>query len=95
MNYFNVKIKSKNVTAPVAAEIFNRLTNSCKVRIFNYDAGHLFYDTRGLIDITDILTANNITNEDMRIVDEFGAVYNSTAGDFSGELEPETETEEA
>lgn len=95
MNYFNVKIKSKNVTAPVATEIFNRLTNSCKVRIFNYDTGHLFYDTRGLIDITDILTANNITNEDMRIVDEFGAVYNSTAGDFSGEIEAEPETEEA
>ena len=95
MNYFNVKIKSDNVTAPVAAEIFNRLSTTCKVRIFNYDAGHLFYDTRGLIDITDILTANNITNEDMRIIDEFGAVYGSTAGDFTGEIEPEPEIEEA
>lgn len=93
MNYFDVKIKSKNLTAPAAAEIFNRLSTSCKIRMFSYDAGHLFYNTRGLIDVSDILTANNITNEELRVIDEFGAVYDGFSDNVI-EVEPEPKVEE-
>ena len=72
MNYYNTHIESENVTQELAAQIFNRLTAERKVRLFNYSgAGTISYNSRGMIDIDDLLAAANINQAEVSVKSEF------------------------
>lgn len=77
-NYYWVKLHSEKITQEVAAEIFIRLSSSCLVRHYNYtEGGHISYNSRGLIDISDILEKYYIDEEELEIEDEFERFYKS------------------
>ena len=69
-NYYYVKIK-KNVNQELAAEIFARLATFCKIRQFSFRGDSVTYNTRGLIDIEDLLEKYGINEEDIDVADEF------------------------
>ena len=74
-NYYYVTIKSEKMTQQVAAEIFNKFSGSCRIRSFDFYKGFLKYNTRGLIDITDILVKYGFTDEEIEVKDEFELFY--------------------
>lgn len=77
-NYYWVQLHSEKITQEVAAEIFIRLSSSCLVRHYNYtEGGHISYNSRGLIDISDILEKYYIDEEELEIEDEFERFYKS------------------
>lgn len=70
-NYYYVKIENKNVNQELAAKILSRFATCCQVRHFSFREGCIAYNTRGLIDIRDILEEYSIDEEEMDIADEF------------------------
>lgn len=70
-NYYYVTIKSNKMTQDVAQEIFQLMNEKCKIRYFNFCEGQLKYNTRGLVDIINILQKYGLTDEDIIIKDEF------------------------
>ena len=73
-NYYYVKIENENVNQELAAKILTRLATSCKVRHFSFCEGRINYNTRGLIDICDIIEEYGIDGEEIDIIDEFELV---------------------
>ena len=77
-NYYYVKIESEKLTQRAVAEIFNYLTENCRVRWFDFSEGGLIkYNTRGLTDIGEILEKYEITDEEVEVEDEFERFYNT------------------
>ena len=74
-NYYYVTIKSTKMTQGVANEILQTLANQCRIRHFDFCEGYLSYNTRGLIDISDILNAYDFNDSEIEIKDEFDLVY--------------------
>ena len=74
-NYYYVTIKSTKMTQGVANEILQTLANKCRIRHFDFSEGHLSYNTRGLIDISEILNTYDFNNDEVTIKDEFDLVY--------------------
>ena len=66
------------MTQKIAAEIFNKLAEERKIRYFDYDENQLKFNTRGLVDIQDILNRYNIKEEEMEVKDEFELVYETS-----------------
>lgn len=73
-NYYYVRIENENVNQELAAKILTRFTTSCKVRHFSFCEGCISYNTRGLIDIHDIIEEYGINEEEVDVVDEFELV---------------------
>lgn len=70
-NYYYVTIKSNKMTQGVANEILQTLANKCRIRHFDFSEGYLAYNTRGLIDISDILNSYDFNDDEIEIKDEF------------------------
>jgi hypothetical protein len=77
-NYYYVTIKSEKMTQQVAAEILNRFCGTCRVRSFEFNEGFLKFNTRGLIDITDILVNYGFNDEEIEVKDEFELFYEAS-----------------
>lgn len=77
-NYYYTTIKSDKMTQKIAAEIFNKLAEERKIRYFDYDENQLKFNTRGLVDIQDILNRYNIKKEEIEVKDEFELVYETS-----------------
>lgn len=73
-NYYYVSIKNENVNQELAAKILARFSTSCRVRNFSFCEGCISYNTRGLIDIRDIIKEYGIDEEEVDVVDEFERV---------------------
>ena len=72
MNYYDTHIKSEKVTQELAAQIFKRLTEQSKIRFFNYSgAGSISYNSRGVVNIDDLLAAANINQAEVSVKSEF------------------------
>lgn len=72
-NYYDVVIKSEKMTQKVASEILQEIGATKKqIRWFNFNEGYLAYNTRGLLDISNILEKNGFTEENatVEIIDE-------------------------
>lgn len=78
-NYYYVEIKSDKMTQDVANEIFQAIVPKQLVRSFHFCQGALKYNTKGLEDIGDILTAYGFNDEEdkVEIKDEFDLVYDN------------------
>lgn len=74
-NYYYIKIESDKMTQKVANEIFQVIATKNKVRSFNFNEGHLSYNTRGLTDISSILENNGFIDEEIEVKDEFELAY--------------------
>ena len=74
-NFYYVTIKSNKMTQGVANEILQTLVNKCLIRHFDFSEGYLAYNTRGLIDISDILNSYDFNDDEIEIKDEFDLVY--------------------
>lgn len=70
-NYYYVTIKSDKMTQEVANKIFQEMADKNKIRHFNFIEGCLYYNTRGLTDISSILNDYGFTDEDIEVEDEF------------------------
>ena len=75
-NYYYVKIKNENINQELAAKILAQFATSCRVRHFSFCEGCISYNTRGLIDISDILEEYGINEAEIEIIDEFELVEN-------------------
>ena len=64
----------ENVNQELAAKILARFSTSCRVRHFSFCEGCISYNTRGLIDIRDIIKEYGIDEEEVDVVDEFELV---------------------
>ena len=62
-NYYYVRIENENVNQELAAKILARFATSCKVRYFSFCEGCISYNTRGLIDIRDIIEEYGIIED--------------------------------
>lgn len=77
-NYYYVEIKSEKLTQEAAAEIFNHIMHHQRVRWFDFSEGGIIkYNSRGLEDVSEILEKYGITEEEIKIEDEFKRIYNS------------------
>ena len=74
-NYYYVKIKSDKMTQEVANEIFQIISEKNLIRFFNFDEGYLYYNSRGLTDITKILEKYGFCDEEIEVKDEFALLY--------------------
>ena len=90
-NYYYINIESEKMTQDVANEIFQTITPKQRIRWFDFSEGHLSYNTRGLIDITDILNAYDFNDKEdkIEIKDEFELVYEGTEKEQPEELSEE------
>ena len=79
-NYWYIDINSNNLTAEVASEILKYTGENHFIRYFNYQhgvcmngkvGGELHMNTRDLPNITSILEKYNITEDEIRLEDEF------------------------
>ena len=70
-NYYSTKIESNKCSQEMAGEIFQKLMNKSRVRDFSFiETGCLSYNTRGLLDISDILERYGISENEISIKDE-------------------------
>ena len=69
-NYYYTTFEDDKITQEVAEKIFARLVSSCRIRHFEFCEGKISYNTRGLVDINDILDEYGIEVE-ANVVDEF------------------------
>ncbi len=78
-NYYYINIESDKMTQEVANEIFQTIVPKQRVRHFSFSEGNLNYNTRGLVDVTEILEAYGFNDEEdkIEIKDEFELVYES------------------
>lgn len=89
-NYYYVEIKSEKLTQEVAAEIFNHIMRHQRVRWFNFsESGSINYNSRGLEDISEILEKYGITEEEIKVEDEFERFYNSLSPEELKQMEEE------
>ena len=73
-NYYYVTIESENVNQELAAKLLARFATSCEVRHFSFCKGCISYNTRGFIDIRDIIEEYGIDGKEVDVVDEFELV---------------------
>ena len=73
-NYYYVTIESENVNQELAAKLLARFATSCEVRHFSFCKGCINYNTRGFIDIRDIIEEYGIDGKEIDVVDEFELV---------------------
>ena len=66
-NYYYIDIESEKMTQDVANEIFQTIVPKQKVRWFNFNEGHLNYNTRGLVEINEILNAYGFNDQEDKI----------------------------
>ena len=78
-NYYYINIESEKMTQDVANEIFQTIAPKQRVRHFSFSEGHLNYNTRGLVDVTEVLEAYGFNDDEdkIEIKDEFELVYES------------------
>lgn len=77
-NYYYVEIESEKLTQEAVAEIFNHIMLHQQVRWFDfYEGGIIKYNSRGLEDVSEILEKYGITEEEIKIENEFEKLYNS------------------
>lgn len=76
-NYYYINIESEKMTQNVANEIFQTIVPKQRVRCFSFSEGHLNYNTRGFIDVTEVLEAYGFNDKEdkIEIKDEFELVY--------------------
>ena len=74
-NYYYVTIKSDKMTQEVAAEILQEMATKNLIRAFTYHEGYLYYNTRGLTDISPILNKAGFVDSEIDVKDEFDLVY--------------------
>ena len=75
-NYYYVTIESENVNQELAAKILARFATSCEVRYFSFCKGCIDSNTRGLVDIRDIIKEYSIDEKEIDVVDEFELIEN-------------------
>lgn len=75
-NYYFVTIKSEKMTQEVANEIFQAIEPKHLIREFHFHEGYLYYNTRGLLDISDILNKYKFDDrvDKIEVKDEFDYV---------------------
>ena len=75
-NYYFVTIKSEKMTQEVANEIFQAIEPKHLIREFYFHEGYLYYNTRGLLDISDILNKYKFNDkvDKVEVKDEFDYV---------------------
>lgn len=71
MNYYYIIIESDKMTQDVANEILQTITPKQLIRNFSFSTGYLHYNTRGLANISEILNSYGISEEEVKILDEF------------------------
>ena len=75
-NYYYVEIKSEKIDSKAAVEIFNHIMRHQRVRWFDFSEGGIIkYNSRGLEDISEILEKYGITEEEVKVEDEFERFY--------------------
>lgn len=74
-NYYYVTIESEKMTQEVANKILQEMVNKNQIRNFVFHEGYLYYNTRGLTDITSILNDYEFIDEEIEIKDEFQLAY--------------------
>lgn len=89
-NYYYVEIKSKKIDSKAAVEIFNYIMRHQRVRWFDFSEGGIIkYNSRGLEDISEILEKYGITEEEVKVEDEFERFYNSLSSEELKQMEEE------
>ena len=75
-NYYFVTIESEKMTQEVANEIFQAIEPKHLIREFYFHEGYLYYNTRGLLDISDILNKYKFNDkvDKIEVKDEFDYV---------------------
>lgn len=85
-NYWNIDIKSNNLTAEAAGDILKYMGEHHLIRYFSYShgeyangkiGGELHSDTRGLPNIAHILKKYGIAEDEVKWEDEFDRFWNS------------------
>ena len=79
-NYYYIDIKSEKMTQDVANEILQTITPRQRIRHFAFSEGHLHYNTRGIVDISNILNTYGFDDSEISIKDEFELVYENLEG---------------
>jgi hypothetical protein len=75
-NYYYITIKSEKMTQELANKILEQISQKQLVRSFNFHEGYLFYNTRGLYDISELLKEYKIdTKLETLVMDEFNYGY--------------------
>lgn len=76
-NYYYVNIESEKMTQDVANEIFQTIVPKQRIRWFKFSEGHLYYNSRGLVDIAPILNAYGFNDKEdkIEVEDEFEYAY--------------------
>lgn len=77
-NYYYVTIKGDKMTQEVASKILQEMASKNYIRNFSFHEGYLFYNTRGLTDITSILNEAGFVDEEIEIKDEFDLAYENS-----------------
>lgn len=86
-NYYWIDIESKKMTQDVANEILQVIAPKQLIRHFEFTPGELHYNTRGFVEINEILNCYGFDQEDsVSIKDEFELICDE---------EPKVLTEEA
>lgn len=75
-NYYFVTIESEKMTQEVANEIFQAIEPKHLIREFHFHEGYLYYNTRGLLNISDILDKYKFNDkvDKVEVKDEFDYV---------------------
>ena len=94
-NYYYVEIKSEKIDSKAAVEIFNYIMRHQRVRWFDFSEGGIIkYNSRGLEDISEILEKYGITEEEVKVEDEFERFYNSLSPEELKRMEETAKNDE-
>ena len=76
-NYYYVTIKSEKINQDIANEILQEIVKSNYIRYFSFHDGYLHFNSRGLPDITELLTCYGFNDKEdkIEIEDEFENAY--------------------
>ena len=91
-NYYAITIDSEKMNAKVAAKLLERIGEHNLIQNFSFYDGHMFSYTRGCPNITDILTEENFTKEEVKIEDEFERFWDNLSPEEYDEICNETQT---
>ena len=94
-NYYYVEMKSKKIDSKAAVEIFNYIMHHRRIRWFDFSEGGIIkYNSRGLEDISEILEKYGITEEEVKVEDEFERFYNSLSPEELKQIEETAKNDE-
>ena len=78
-NYYSIRIESDKCSQEMAGEIFQKLMNKSRVRDFFFiETECVSYNTKGLLDISDILEKYGISENEISIKDEGDLIHSSS-----------------